>query len=224
MSTTSGNGNTPSPESLSFHNSRITQQSTSGLRKLTAIELLGRTPVPVSIPEFDGAVFYFSHPSARTVISFYQARDRMLKEIEEAKKANDEMRGISGEGDGGAETTTLEILSKIDSIATEVHDLTCGILAETLVSESGEPIFTGEEIAQKMSRENFVILSGEMFKFLTRGLSLSKSQVENDKADDDEKSDDDIKADLIVLEDELDLDSNSKSKSSPSEENEPKNA
>jgi hypothetical protein len=211
------NGSKPSSEALGFHSTRAAQQSMSGFRKLTALELLGRSPVPISISEFDGAVFYFSHPSARQVMTFFQSRDRIIKEIQgihakmttalvqQATEAAEEqdMMTATATAKTAVSSSTSDFLGDPDAggLTNEIHKLTCDLLTVVLVDESGAPMFTGDQIANEMSKDNFLIFSVEMFKFL---VGTSKAKSVDTESEDEPKSDEEVKADLITLEDELD--------------------
>lgn len=193
---------------LAFHNSRLANQVMAPLRKLTALELLGRSPVPITIPEFPDAVFYFAHPRASKMKDFFTTRDRIM----EAMKAK-------GEGE-----LTVEAVSRAGVEFIEMMRVSqCELLASILVNEDGTPVFPttkplnedgtpnedyvsgGQEVANEMSRENFQIFTREMLVFLGMSPKVQKNVTPADEAM-GEKSDEEIRSDLITLEDELDAD------------------
>lgn len=187
----------PTPEVLSFQASRVADQAAAPLRKLTALELLGRAPQPISIPEFDGAVFYFSNPPAKQVLEFFESRSRIVREMQKAQKANN---GDLSEADAE------QVTSIITPEQTEDMRLaSCKLLALMVVNEDGTPMFTLEQVSEEMSREMFMILTTEMTKFLNRGMGAGIKRAAKVKDGyDSENGDEDTKSALITLEDELD--------------------
>lgn len=184
---------------LAFHQSRLTNQVMAPLRKLTALELLGRSPVPINIPEFPDAVFYFAHPRARQIINFFQTRDRIMEGMKE-----------KGEGE-----LSVDAVSRAGGEFIEMMRISqCDLLASILVDEDGTPVFPtseeyktgGEEIANEMSRENFQIFTREMLVFLGMSPKVQKNVTPDEDKTTGEKSDEEVRSDLITLEDELDAD------------------
>jgi hypothetical protein len=204
------NGSGISPEAQSLQISRMAQQAATPLRKLTAMELLGRGPVEIHVPEFPDAVFYFRQPSAPQVIAFFESKDRIFREVEKQRKRIDELRVNDGVTDSGeklekAESSTspgdlltAEDIANISSgLIEEMRLSTCKLLAVMLVNETGEPVCSFDEIANEMSRENYLILAREMTTFLGAKMGVRK-------IDDQVKTDEDVQSDLILLEDEID--------------------
>jgi len=196
-----------SPEAESFHAS-----STTALRRLTAIELLGRNPVAVRIPEFgEGVVVYMTQPNAKRMVRFFTERDRFLNDLralraKAARLEKEKAKAAAVANEDGVTAGAADTVDRADTIPdfdfdnSPVRKMTAKLIAEVITDQDGNPILTEEQVSEEMSVPNYQVLTREVMIFLGAMSPVSRENNEDQK----KEAEDELESDLIKLEDEID--------------------